>query len=97
MKRRSVVVQSEAQEEVEAIRSYQYELDPERALRFIEAFNDCLEDLGSYPAYQKRKGHYRHVMLRKLPYRVVVEVEEDTVYIYQVRHTSRKPSRKFGP
>lgn len=36
-------------------------------------------------------------MLHKLKYRVVFDVEGDTVFVYQVRHTSRKPSKKFGP
>jgi mRNA-degrading endonuclease RelE of RelBE toxin-antitoxin system len=31
-------------------------------------------------------------MLRQIPYRVVYEVEEGTVYVYQVR-PSRTPSR----
>ncbi len=36
-------------------------------------------------------------MLAVLPYRVVYGVEEDTIYVYQIRHTSRKPNKRFGP
>jgi mRNA-degrading endonuclease RelE of RelBE toxin-antitoxin system len=36
-------------------------------------------------------------MLHRLKYRVVYEVASGTVYVYQVRHASRRPSRKFGP
>lgn len=97
MKPYKVVVQPEAQEEVEAIRIYQNSLDPQRGRRFIDAFQACLEQLMANPSFQKRRGNYRHVMLHKLPYRVAFEVEEGTVYVYQVRHTSRKPSKKFGP
>ena len=97
MKPHKVIVQPEAQEEVDAIRIYQNGLDSKRGQRFIEAFEACLEQLRTNPSYQKRKGNYRHVMLRKLPYRVVFEVEAGTVYVYQVRHTSRKPSKKLGP
>jgi len=97
MERHKVIVQPEAQEEVNAIRIYQNSIDPMRGQRFIEAFEACLEQLSANPSFQKRKGNYRHLMLRKLPYRVAFEVEEGTVYVYQVRHTSRKPSKKFGP
>ncbi len=97
MKPHRVIVQPEAQEEVNAIRVHQNGLAQKRGQRFIEAFEACLEELRANPSYQKHKGEYRHVMLRKLPYRVVYEVEEGTVYVYQVRHTSRKPSKKFGP
>jgi len=47
--------------------------------------------------FQLRKGGYRHAMLHRLKYRVVFEVEGNKVFVYQVRHTSRKPSKKFGP
>lgn len=97
MKRHKVVVQPEAQEEVNAIRINQNGIDPKRAQRFIEAFKACLDQLELNPSLQARKGSYRHIMLNKLPYRVVFEVEGNTVYVYQVRHTSRKPSKKFGP
>ena len=92
-----MIVQPEAQEEVDAIRIYENTFDPKRGERFIEAFAACLEQLKTNPSYQKRMGNYRHLMLHKLPYRVAFEVEEGTVYVYQVRHASRKPSRKFGP
>ena len=97
MKQHKVVVQPEAQDEVDSIRILQNGLDPKRGQRFIEAFAACLEQLKLYPSFQKRKGNYRHIILHKLPYRVVFEVENGTVYVYQVRHTSRKPSKKFGP
>lgn len=97
MKRHNVVVLAEAQEEVDAIRIYQNSLDPKRGKRFIDAFQACLERLKTNPSFQKRQGNYRHLMLHKLPYRVVFEVEDGTVYVYQIRHTSRKPSKKFGP
>lgn len=97
MKRFRVIIQPEAQEEVNAIRVYQNGLDPKRARRFIEAFEECLEQLKAVPSFQKRKNNYRHLMLHGLPYRVAFEVEGDAVYVYQVRHTSREPSKKFGP
>ena len=67
-------------------------------VRFIEALIACYSNVRANPyAYQLRKGGYRHVMLERLKYRVVFEIEENTVFVYQIRHTSRKPSKKFGP
>lgn len=66
--------------------------------RFLKALSDCYKDILSNPyGYQVRKDPYRHAMLQRLKYRVVFEVEADSVYVYQVRHTSRRPSTKFGP
>jgi mRNA-degrading endonuclease RelE of RelBE toxin-antitoxin system len=66
--------------------------------RFIDALVDCYASIKADPyGYQVRKGGYRHAMLHRLKYRVVFEVEGNTVFVYQVRHASRKPSKKFGP
>jgi len=60
--------------------------------------SDFYKDILSNPCgYRIRKDPYRHAVLRRLRYRVVFEVEGNTVYVYQVRHTSRKPSKNFGP
>ncbi len=59
---------------------------------------DCYKNILLNPqGHQIRKAPYRYAMLHRLKYRVVFEVEGNTVYVYQVRHTSRKPSKKFGP
>ena len=65
---------------------------------FTKALNDCYERIIENPyGYQVRRGPFRHVMLCRLKYRLVYKVEDDTVYVVQVRHTSRKPNKKFGP
>ena len=66
--------------------------------RFLKALSDCYEAILANPyGFQIRKGLYRHAPLRRLKYRVVYEVEGDTIFVYQVRHTSRRPSKRFGP
>jgi len=66
--------------------------------RFLKALQSCYKDIITNPyGYQVRKDPYRHAMLHRLKYRVVYEVDGQTVFVYQVRHTSRRPSRKFGP
>ncbi len=66
--------------------------------RFLKALQDCYKNILSNPrGHRVRKAPYRHAMLHKLKYRVVYEVDGSTVFVYQVRHTSRKPSKKFGP
>ncbi len=40
---------------------------------------------------------YRHALVKGFRYRVVYAIRGDLVVVYQVRHTGRKPSKKFGP
>ena len=53
MKQYKVIVQPEAQEEVDAIRIYQNNLDPKRGKRFIDAFQACLEQLKANPSFMR--------------------------------------------
>ncbi len=92
-----VVVRQQAQREVAEIYDSQHEISTARAERFRAAWKACLEKLGKNPYHAKRSGPYGHAILHKLPFRVVFEVRATKVIVYQVRHTSRKPSKKFGP
>ncbi len=66
--------------------------------RFIDALVECYARIKANPyGCQIRKDEFCHVMLTKLKYRVVYRVEGQLVSVVQVRHTSRKPSKKYGP
>ncbi|MEO7080652.1 MAG: type II toxin-antitoxin system RelE/ParE family toxin [Flavobacteriales bacterium] len=65
---------------------------------FLEMLSACYARIKANPhGYQVRKREYWHVMLHRLKYRVVYRVKGDHIYVVQVRHMSRKPSKKFGP
>lgn len=97
MKRYEVIVLALVHAQVEEIRAYQHALGPKRAERFLDAWEACIAGLEHSPTQAKHKGPYGHVLLKKLPYRVVIRVTGQKVIVHQVRHTSRKPSKKFGP
>lgn len=66
--------------------------------RFADALEECLLGIQRNPkGLQIRKGKFRHDQVARFPYRVVFTVDGDTVFVYQIRHTSRRPSTHFGP
>ena len=66
--------------------------------RFVDALVACYEKIVANPyGCQIRKDVFRHVMLHRLKYRLVYTVEGQLASVVQVRHTSRKPSKRFGP
>ncbi|MBP8823849.1 MAG: type II toxin-antitoxin system RelE/ParE family toxin [Flavobacteriales bacterium] len=66
--------------------------------RFADALEECLQSIQRNPTgLQIRKGKYRHDLVSRFPYRVVYTLDGDTVFVYQIRHTSRRPSKPFGP
>jgi len=66
--------------------------------RFIQALTECYAQIRSNPyGFQVRKEPFRHAQLNRLKYRVVFKVEGTLVLVVQVRHTSRKVSKKHGP
>jgi mRNA-degrading endonuclease RelE of RelBE toxin-antitoxin system len=66
--------------------------------RFLDELQRCFTFIRKNPhGYQLRKGDFRHASLDDFPYRVVFKVEGNQVFVYQVRHTKRSPSKRFGP
>ncbi len=66
--------------------------------RFILALVECYARIKADPyGFQIRKDPFRYVMLHRLKYRLVYKVEDELISVVQVRHTSRRPSKKFGP
>jgi toxin ParE1/3/4 len=66
--------------------------------RFLSELQRCFDDVRANPlGFQVRKGEFRHAMLDDFPYRVVFKVKGQEVFIYQVRHSNRRPSGQFGP
>ncbi len=98
MKRYDLVVRDEAQDETEEIKAW-YEAQHEGlGERFTEALEAAYKHIQLLPNHQVRYGIYRHARIEGFPlYRIVFVVDDETITIYQVRHTSRKPSKKFGP
>ncbi len=67
-------------------------------LRFLDDLQHCFTLIRDNPqGFQLRKDDFRHAMLDDFPYRVVFKVKGDDVFVYQIRHTRRKPSTRFGP
>ena len=67
--------------------------------KFLTALDECYTWLRSNPrGRQVRKGIFRYAQIGGFRYyRVVYAVDARTITVYQVRHTSRKPSGRFGP
>ncbi len=85
-------------QEVRAIYKYRERERKGSGDRFIDTLVGCYASIKANPyGFQLRKGGYRHAILHRLKYRVVFEVEGNMVFVYQVRHTSRKPSKQYGP
>lgn len=94
----TLVVKPSVTAEATRIYAYREKEQPGQGERFIAALVECYGRIKAAPhGYQVRKGEYRHAMLTKLKYRVVFRVKGTRIYVVQVRHTSRRPSKKFGP
>jgi len=66
--------------------------------RFARELDACYAYIERSPeAYQVRMREYRHAQVKGFRYRVVYAIRGELVVVYQVRHTRRKPNKKFGP
>ena len=66
--------------------------------RFVEALINTYKLIRENPfRHRLRKGDFRHAMVGRMKFRVVYHIEGHDLHVVQVRHTSRKPSKRFGP
>ncbi|MCB9183531.1 MAG: type II toxin-antitoxin system RelE/ParE family toxin [Flavobacteriales bacterium] len=92
------VVEPSAQQDALEAALYLEGRSPGQGGRFLDELDRCFKYIQDFPhGFQERRGRFRHAMLAVFPYRVVYEVDGDAIFIYQIRHTSRKPSKSFGP
>lgn len=91
-------VRPRALAETKAIVEYEQQGSVKRAERFLRELENCNRYAEQNPfGFQVRFKHYRHAMVKGFRYRIVFAIVRDTVQVYQIRHTSRKPSKRFGP
>lgn len=94
----SVVLRGSAAKDVLEAFFWYHSIRPILGDRFMTEFKECYDSVAANPnSFQARRGNFRYAMLRKFPYRMVYEIDGHEVFIYRVVHTSRKPSKKFGP
>lgn len=94
----TLVVKPSATADASKVYAYREQEKKGGGARFLEALSVCYLEIKVNPyRYSIRKGEYRHALLHRLKYRVVYRVKGNRIYVVQVRHTSRKPSKKFGP
>lgn len=63
--------------------------------RFDKAVLAALEHLVTVAAkYQVRENGFRYAPVSKFPYRIVFELDGETVVVYNIYHTSRRPLKR---
>jgi hypothetical protein len=94
----TLVVRPSVTAEAARVYAYREAERPGSGEHFLEALGNCYARIKASPfGFQVRRGEYRHAMLHRLKYRVVFRVKGDHIFVVQVRHTSRKGSKRFGP
>lgn len=92
------LIREQAAKELEQVLEYLAKEHIGGGHKFLRELKDCFDSIRANPfGYQTRKDEYRHAFLRKWRYRVVYRVKGNRIYVVQIRHTSRRPSRRFGP
>ena len=93
-----LVIRLAAQAEAARIHDWSEARSKGLGSHFADALEECLLGIQRNPTgLQIRKGKFRHALVARFPFRVVFTVDGGSVFVYQVRHTSRRPSKRFGP
>lgn len=95
MKKRSLELRDEAWVEWQEA-ALHYDLERQGlGVRFDKAVEAALEHLTKVAAhYQIRENGFRYAPVVKFPYRIVFEIDDDVIVVYNIYHTGRKPLTK---
>lgn len=95
----SLVVRDAAVEDASGIYRWYEGQRTGLGLQFLLALDELYALIEANPyGFQVRKDNFRHAFVHGFPrYRVSYDVEGERITVYQVRHTSRRPDRRFGP
>jgi plasmid stabilization system protein ParE len=92
----NLVIKEEAKKEiVEAAHWYSQKVDG-LEVRFIQQLENVINIILNNPkTYKRVYKHFRQAALKKFPYVVIYEYEEDIVIIYSVFHARQNPEKKI--
>ncbi len=89
------IIHSEAKRELEKARDYYKEIEYDLALSFLENADTQIKIIKENPfLFQVKYKNYREVLLKKIPFIIIYEVEKEVIYVDSVFHTSKNPINK---
>jgi plasmid stabilization system protein ParE len=87
-----VVVQDDAEIEVEEAALWYEDERPGLGLEYIAAVSRVMVDIGEDPErFPLWKPPWRRALLRRFPYVVFFEIEKDRAVVWAVAHARRRP------
>jgi toxin ParE1/3/4 len=88
-----LIIQDEAIYEIRDAFEWYEEQKPGLGYEFIREIELCYEKIFTYPEhYSFTKNLHRRIKTGRVPYIIIYEIEENTLFVNSVRHEKRKPS-----
>lgn len=90
-----VVIHPEAKQELKEARDYYRNIDLKLAQAFLDSVDSYLKIISENPfLFQIKYKDYREAYLRKFPFSIIYEVDNDYIYVDSVFLTHRNPENK---
>ena len=87
-----LVIKEEAADEISEAFTWYEDQKMGLGSALIDVLEDYLDLIQTNPQlYQIRSGTERAAVIRKFPYKIIYRIEGNTVVVFSVFHTSRKP------
>jgi len=94
--RYQVLFKEQAVRDVEVSFLYYEEQQPGLGVQFIEQMDNTMASVSENPVlWPVRYRQVREAMVRRFPFVILYEVEENHIIVYSVFHTSQHPGKKI--
>jgi plasmid stabilization system protein ParE len=93
MKRKSIRIQFQAQEEINQAFDWYFKRNPEAASAFLTEIGASLAQIAAHPQlYSIYTMNTRRCVLAKFPYSVIYKEKDEVILIVAVAHAKRRPA-----
>jgi len=93
---KEVSVLPQAKEQLDEIALWYDSQVPGLGESFVDSFEDSVEHISQFPkAFEVKRHNMRQGSIRRFPYLIIYEEQEDEVVIYSVIHAKQKPSKRY--
>ena len=93
----SLIIKEEAIQDLQVAYDYYEEQKSGLGERFLDVIELHLEQVQAHPLhYPTKKKTFREAVVKKFPFIIVFEMEQDTLVVYAIFHTFRNPVRKHN-
>lgn len=96
MKKYKLVIQQEAEQEIDIAYNYYESKQEDLGERFLDSLDNCFNSITKQPKiFQKVYKKQRQAIVRTFPFVILYQLSDNEIIVYAVFNTNQDPNKKL--